>query len=226
MCAPVLAPPDLLLGQGLHLFKHVCSEHSRTAHLLEFRRHVLARREDTAFWRELKSVSEENPRAALALGVVTHLTTHVMGEFAPEALTDWTVDILPDSVRHWIALYGPRSVFAGVPGSKLYLLLQSALVAEGFPERRPRRKALVPLRLPPPVTRVSPDDTWSMRMHRYFIQLRYICFRLRFHLVEGIRYAWEAHRWRQRNRNRLRSVTPVDSACPSARASNKGMTIL
>ena len=26
---------------GLHVYKHLCSEFSRTAHLLEFRRHVL-----------------------------------------------------------------------------------------------------------------------------------------------------------------------------------------
>ena len=43
---PVLSPVDLFLGQGLHAYKHVCSEFSRVAHLLEFRRHVLARRDD------------------------------------------------------------------------------------------------------------------------------------------------------------------------------------
>ena len=54
ICTPVLSPADLLLGQGLHLFKHVCSDFSRTAHLLEFRRHVLAHREDDALWHELQ----------------------------------------------------------------------------------------------------------------------------------------------------------------------------
>src|SRR5262249_5574984 len=36
---PVLSSADLFLGQGMHAFKHVCSEFSRTAHLIEFRRH-------------------------------------------------------------------------------------------------------------------------------------------------------------------------------------------
>jgi hypothetical protein len=39
---PVLSPADLFLGQGMHVFKHICSESSRIAHLLEFRRHVIA----------------------------------------------------------------------------------------------------------------------------------------------------------------------------------------
>src|SRR5262249_35683119 len=39
---PVLSPVDLLLGQGLHAFKHLCGEFTRAAHLLEFRRHVIA----------------------------------------------------------------------------------------------------------------------------------------------------------------------------------------
>src|SRR5665213_2159624 len=70
---PVLSPVDLFLGQGLHAYKHICSEFSRTAHLLEFRRHVLVRRDDEAFWHELQSTAKENPRASLGLGVVTLL---------------------------------------------------------------------------------------------------------------------------------------------------------
>ena len=52
---PVLSPVDLFLGQGMHVYKHVCGEFSRTAHLLEFYRHVLARRQDDVFWEELQS---------------------------------------------------------------------------------------------------------------------------------------------------------------------------
>jgi hypothetical protein len=46
---PVLAPVDLFLGQALHLFKHLSSEFTRTAHLIEFRRHVLTRCKDDSF---------------------------------------------------------------------------------------------------------------------------------------------------------------------------------
>ncbi len=197
ICAPALSPADLLLGQGLHLYKHVCSEFSRTAHLLEFRRHVLARREDDAFWRELESIAEENPRAALGLGVVTHLIERVMGEFAPKALNDWTVKQLPDSARLWIEMYGPRSVFASFPGSKLYLLLQREIASAGAPEKRTLRRSLLPLRLPPSISPASANDTFQVRLRRYRVQLRFICFRLRFHLVEGVRYIYESLRWQR-----------------------------
>ncbi len=96
---PVLSPVDLLLGQGLHAYKHVCSEFSRTSHLLEFRRHVLARRDDRVFWNELQTVADGNARASLGIGVVTLLTSRMIGDFAPKELTDWTVRRLPRSAR-------------------------------------------------------------------------------------------------------------------------------
>jgi hypothetical protein len=199
---PVLSPVDLFLGQGLHAYKHVCSEFSRTAHLLEFRRHVLARRDDDAFWDELQSTAEENPRASLGLGVVTLLITRVMGDFAPEAFRNWTVERLPRSAKLWVKLYGRRAVFENFPGSKLYLLLQRELVSVGVPAKRSLQQTLLPLRLPPAVIRASADETLRVRIRRYRMQLHFIISRLRFHIVEGVRYTWESYRWRQ-HMNRL-----------------------
>ncbi len=206
ICMPALSPADLLLGQALHLFKHVCSDFSRAAHLLEFRRHVLAHRENDAFWQELQCLAEENPRATLALGVVTLLITQVMGDFAPASLTRWTVDRLSGSARLWVELYGSRSVLASFPGSKLYLLLQRELASVGVPAKRTLRRALLPLRLPPPISPASANDTLPVRLRRYRIQFRFICFRLRFHVVEGGRYMWELFRWRQQMKLRARSI--------------------
>jgi hypothetical protein len=180
--------------------------------LLEFRRHVLARREDDAFWRELQSLAETHPRASLALGVVTLLITHVMGDFAPASLTRWIVDRLPDSARLWIQLYGRRSVFASFPGSKLYLLLQRALAPAGVPAKRTLRRALLPLRLPPPVSPASANDTFSVRLRRHRIQFRFVCFRMRFHVVEGTRYMWELFRWRQHMKSCARCIAPLDTS--------------
>ena len=212
ICMPALSPADLLLGQGLHVFKHVCSDFSRAAHLLEFRRHVLAHLEDDAFWRELQCLAEDNPRASLALGVVTLLITHVMGDFAPASLTRWTVDRLPDSARLWIELYGSRSVFASFPGSKLYLLLQRELAHIGIPAKRTLRRALLPLRLPPPISPASANDTFPVRLRRYRGQLGFVCFRLRFHVVEGTRYMWELLRWRRHMNSRRRSIPPLSTS--------------
>ena len=195
---PVLSPVDLFLGQGLHLYKHVCSEFSRTAHLIEFRRHVLARRDDSAFWDKVQLTAAGNPRAYLGLGVVTLLISHVMGDFAPTAFTSWTIDRLPFSARLWVELYGRRCVFASYPGSKLYLLLQRELETAGVPARRSLGRSLLPLRLPPAIMHAPATETLRERLRRKRMELRFILFRLRFHAIEGLRYTWESLRWRQR----------------------------
>jgi len=195
---PVLSAVDTLLGQGMHAFKHICSEFSRTAHLLEFRRHVLSRHDDAAFWIELRTRAEQNPRAVLALGVITLLIAQVMGVFAPMALTTWTVNRLPLSARLWVQLYGERTVFASFPGNKLYLLLQKELSMSSIPAKRSLRKALLPLSLPPLIVYATANETLSMRLRRYRSQIGFILFRLRFHAVEGFRYLRELPRWQQR----------------------------
>jgi hypothetical protein len=194
---PVLSPVDLFLGQGMHAYKHICGEFSRTAHLLEFYRHVLTRRHDNVFWTDLRSRGEETPKASLGLGIVTLLITSVMGEFAPRALTEWTVDRLPPAARLWVRLHGRRAVFGDVPGSKLYLLLQRELEPSGHAMSRSLWKALLPRRLPPEVVRAANGESLSVRVRRYRVQLKYVLLRLRFHVVEGLRYGWEAYRWRR-----------------------------
>jgi putative nucleotidyltransferase-like protein len=194
---PVLSSADLFLGQGMHAFKHVCSEFSRTSHLVEFRRHVITRHDDKSFWTEVRTRAETSPEVAIALGVVTLLITHVMGSFAPWSFANWTIDRLPESARLWVQLYGERTVLAGFPGSKLYLLLQKELASSGVSPRRSVRQALLPFRLPPLIVHANANETLPMRLRRYCAQFRFILFRLRFHTVEGARYLWESLRWQQ-----------------------------
>ena len=197
MSMPVLSPVDLFLGQGLHAFKHICHEFSRTSHLVEFRRHVLSRFKDEGFWTELEWTARENPQASIGLGVVVLLITRVMGDFAPEALTKWTVDRLSQPVRLWVELYGHRAVLGSHPGSKLYLLLQNELEVAGIQGKRPVRRVLMPSRLPPMVIREFPNERLSVRLRRYSMQLQLILSRMRFHIVEGIRFSIESRRWRR-----------------------------
>lgn len=209
---PVLSAADLFLGQGLHLYKHVSSDMARAAHLVEFRRHILARRDDGLFWEELRSIAEENPSAPLGLGLATLLITRVMGNFAPEAFTKWTVERLPPYARLWVDLYGRRSVFSSFPGNKLYLLLQRELASAGVQAKRTLRRALMPLKLPPAIAHAAANETVRTRIRRYRLQLRFIIVRLRFHTVEGFRYLWELLRWKgQMNRLAQRDVFKLDS---------------
>jgi hypothetical protein len=201
---PVLSPIDLFLGQGLHACKHICSEFCRAAHLLEFRRHVLYRRDDTTFWNALQQTASRDYQSALKLGTALKLITQATGEFAPGVLTIWTVDQLPASVNLWIEMYSDRAVLGSFPGTKLYLLLQKEFEAVGVPAKRTLPRSLIPISLPPPIIRGFSNETLAVRMGRYRVQLNFILSRLRFHFVEGLRFAWEARKWQ----GRLKQAAP------------------
>ena len=145
----------------------------------------------------MRARAETSPKAAIALGVVTLLITHVMGSFAPRSFANWTIDRLPACARLWVELYGEQVVLASFPGSKLYLLLQKELATSGAPARRSLRQALLPLSLPPMIVHANGNEKLPMRLRRYRTQLRFILFRLRFHTVEGLRYLRESLRWQQ-----------------------------
>jgi Uncharacterised nucleotidyltransferase len=194
---PVLPAVDLFLGQALHLYKHVCGESMRAAHLIEFRRHVLARYHDDRFWVELRELAEGNSRTPIALGLVTLLVSRVMGDFAPDAFTCWTLERVPAAARLWVEMYGERTVFAGAHGSKLYLLLQQAMEQAGVTAKRSVRQALLPRGLPPAIAHAEPGERMAARLFRYRRQLHFIWLRLRFHTVEGLRYLIESARWRR-----------------------------
>jgi hypothetical protein len=149
------------------------------------------------FWSELRQVAQRNPRAPIALGVITLLITRLMGAFAPDGLTSWTVDKLPARVRLWVELYGRQAVLASFPGNKLYLLLQRELARSGVPAKRSLRQALLPLSLPPLIVHAQENETRRMRARRCWIQLRFVLFRLKFHAVQGLGYIRESVRWRQ-----------------------------
>jgi hypothetical protein len=201
---PVFSPVDLFLNQGLHAFKDVCSAFSRTAHILEFYRHVLAYRNDDPFWQELRSVAEGDRRASLGIGVVTYLITSIMGPFAPEALTEWTVNVLPSFRASLGGSIRPSFVFADHPGRKLYLLLEKRAETAGIPAKRPLKKS------PPAAHHACHHPSYEVHRTKRFRHeslatvCRSLCFLACFHLVEGLRYARESYRWR-RYLNRLPS---------------------
>ena len=194
---PVLSAPDLFLGQALHAYKHVSSEFTRVSHLLEFRRHVTRKYDDLAFWANLEEIGSQVPRATLGLGLIILLMTKVSGEFAPPALTTWTVDRLPAPARLWVDLYSHRVVFDNWPGSKLFLLLKRELGTVANPDKRSLKQLLVPLKLPPTIILPSSTDTFASKVGRYRMQFLHVFGRIRFHLREAFRFPRELYRWRQ-----------------------------
>jgi hypothetical protein len=192
---PALSSADQLIGQALHLLGHLRGEHTRLSWLLEYRYHVLARVGDGEFWKEVRTLVSQQPNASTAFGLCTWLTRDFFGAFSVPELNLWT-DALPPAVRLWAERYGRSAVLADVPGTKLYLFLESALGEPSTSDPlRNKVVRLLPLHGPPRVLRPPTDDTLQQRIYRLLVQCRFILHRLYFHLKHGTRYVIEGRRW-------------------------------
>lgn len=193
---PVLNPVDLFLGQGLHIYKHLLSHATRTSHLIEFRRHILARSTDPQFWRELRARAEADSRHPIGLGVVIHVIDHLMGRFAPPALTRWSADLLPLPPRLWVEICAHDALFASPPSTKLYKLLHEALAANDARQKTTLRQVFLPTCLPRLIATAGPRETLLSRFRANVAHLRLNIGRTRFHLREGIRLMRATRRFR------------------------------
>jgi hypothetical protein len=194
---PALSPADILVQQSVHLFKHLCGEHTRAAWVHEFWRHVQTRRDDTAFWSEVVRIAAFEPPAEIALAAAVQLSKLTFGGVVPEILAQWTTDRLPHNIRLWIETYGMRVLLADSPGNKLYLILRQEL-RTGTANRTTIRRLVFPAHLPPPITRGAPGERLVTRLIRYRTELFYLLLRLQFHVIEGFKYAIELSRWQRR----------------------------
>ena len=194
---PVLSPIDLFLGQAMHVSKDIASPFLRASHLLEFYRHVLARREDICFWEELRAQVSEDRRESLAIGMAAYLAMSIWGDFVPRSLSSWTVDKLPPPIRLWLDLYGRSTLFQVPPGNKRYLWLRQEVDLAVEISGGSSKSSLLPLRLPHAVITATPGEAVSTRVARCGLQIRYLASRLRFHFVESVRLVIESRRWRR-----------------------------
>lgn len=194
---PVLSPIDFFLGQALHAHKHLRGQLIRTAHLFEFRRHVIARYGDKGFWERLRRQVEGDAKTRTELGFLILVIAKVMGPFAPESLSRWSADHVSPSMRLWVDMYARRAVLADIPGTKLYLLVPNEASAPGAPSMRRLWLESIPRCLPFVITHPARNETTIARIKRYGKQFFYVAQRLRFHFVEGIRHYRDSIVWRR-----------------------------
>jgi hypothetical protein len=191
-----LSAQDILVQQALHMLKHLCGEHTRLSWVLEFRRHIEARREDTAFWIAAEEIAAQTRNGDLAMGVAMWLAQSNFGLGGVDVPGQWKVERLPERVVLWLKLYAGELLLGDSVASKLYALLRQEIPSRPG-EHKSTRKILVPSRFPSPITRPSPQEPTRERAARYLIEIRHFITRLRFHVIEGIRFAIEAPRWRR-----------------------------
>jgi hypothetical protein len=131
---------------------------------------------------------------AVAVGAATLLADRSFGlPILPRTLAE-TIAVLPQSVRLWIERYEKNVLFTPFPGTKLYLLLQSALSPD---DKADLRKRLLPLHRPPRITVTTVDDTLFCKFKQWRTETLYFLFRSWFHLAQGLRYLIETLRWKR-----------------------------
>ena len=194
---PALAPPDQIVAQALHLFGHLRGESTRPAWLLEFRRHIVSRRDDNALWATVRQRTVGQKYAAMALGTSVLIASQLFGRFAPLEFEQWAMTSVAPTVRLWVQRYGVDAVLADFPGTKLFLLLEEKLERM---EARPAtavRTRLLPIHTGRAVFSARVGETCAEKMDRLIAQFRFMLFRARFHIVEALHYLIELPSWRR-----------------------------
>ena len=192
---PALSPADQLISQALHILGHLRSATTRPAWLLEFGNNVRAHTNDPCFWFDVQQLSRRDPLIPVAVAVSMLLTRDLFGLAIPLSICNWAERSALPGIRAWLQHYGRRAVLADFPGTKLYLLLDRELVLTNALPPTARSPTLLPARRIPTLFRPQPDETTRIRLRRWWLQSRFVLFRLRFHISQGLVYAWELHRW-------------------------------
>jgi hypothetical protein len=99
--------------------------------------------------------------------------------------------------RLWIERYGNSVLFASFPGTKLYLLLKTALSPDEDSRSSEVRNRLFPMHRPPKITVDADDRSAASLMKQTRTEIEYVFFRLRFHLAQSFSYMIEASRWKK-----------------------------
>lgn len=194
---PVLSDCDKFVGLALHLLKHLKGEWTRASWVLEYANFIRFHHEDEPLWLEVSKHLSSDPEAKTAVGLATLLTDRIFGISSfPEPLSRAVLELSQLS-RLWVERYGNSVLFASFPGTKLYLLLKTALSTDEDGRSSEIQNRLFPMHRPPRVTIDADDRGVASRMKQIRAETEYVLFRLRFHLAQGFYYMLEAPRWRR-----------------------------
>jgi hypothetical protein len=193
----VLSDLDKFLGHARHLFKHLKSEWTRTAWVLEYANFIRFHQENDALWLEVQKHLIRDLKTKVAVGAVTLFAEQSFGLVAIPETLKWSVRELPAPVRLWVERYGNNVLMAKYPGTKLYLLLLRAMSQDEAETLQKIRNKVFPIRRPPKVTVANRKISFMLQLNQLWNQFSFVFFRLRFHIRQGVFYRIEAARWKQ-----------------------------
>lgn len=204
---------DVFMGQAMHLLSHLLGPTTRLSWLLEFGRNAMQHRGEHQFWADLADRADQVPDANSALAMSAYLSRTILGCVLPEELDRWDESILDAGVLRWVETYGRAAVLADFPGTKLFLILRDEL-RHGEPGQRAQRmRRLFPRRLAPRITTRIAKQPTAHTLRNCVLELRFLMFRSRFHVVEGLRYFMHAWMWRiDHKRSHEPMVSPAASS--------------
>jgi len=189
---------DQCIALAEHIFHHLRGEWTRLSWVLEFRRLLLARRDDVQLWQDVLSLASGASQVAIAIGASMLLAEAVLGECIPPAIKEWALECVPPPVRVWIERYGETVLLSEFPGTKLYLLLETAIAEDPAKVKVFRLSRLFPLHGTKSIVHGAPaKDSFRLRARKIHSRLSFTIFRLRFHIVQGVRYLLEEQRWKR-----------------------------
>lgn len=186
---PVLAPGDAFLAHAAHAGKHAFAGWLRVSWLLELNTFIERQIGNEALWQEMRNVAD--PRSLPSIAVALLLLESLLRRPVPRCL-HWAIDALPKETSRFLDNKGRDLAFAEFPGTKLFVLLNRSLM-DVHEWRRWERSVLLPIHKPPRVSRAAARSSLQTKKRVATEQILFVLKRLRFHVVEGIRY-WRVKR--------------------------------
>jgi Uncharacterised nucleotidyltransferase len=194
---PVLSELDKFLGHAQHLFKHLKSEWTRASWILEYSNFIRFHQENHALWLEVQEHLTQNPKIKVAVGAVTLFTEQSFGFSSIPTTLKASIQELSVPVRLWIERYGNDVLMAQFPGTKLYFLLLRALSLDEAGLVSKNSNKIFPVHHPPRITVASGKANLIVQLNQHWQQIRFFCFRLKFHLCQGLVFIIEESRWKK-----------------------------
>lgn len=202
---PALNDEDGFLLQVLHACHHLFTHWIRILSLLEIAHFLECRADDRALWSRIEQKIGSDSTLREFTVIIVEMAAKLFCCSVPDLVLSWSKGVCAE-VRLWLDQYSRRWIFSDIPVHRLRLLSDSKLVL--FLQRQYRaahgcdpeytetaRRSRRPSRMLSSV-RAKP----ALLLDRRWWKEQALIRRTAFHILSGLRYAYETPRWHWRLR--------------------------